>query len=89
MTPEPDGGMVAQNLPLALSLAATGEIGALDAGDTKDRPVPAELSSLLKNGGGRGGTAATALIGMGAPPSNLGSGEVISLRCSLSDCKHK
>ena len=83
MTPEPDGGIVAQNLPLALSLADMGGIGGLAAGGTNDRPLPEELSSLLKNGGGRGGTAATALMGMGAPPSNLGSGDVISLSCSI------
>lgn len=92
--------VVPQNLALAVPvpLAATtgGEIGtaALVAGDndTNDRPELAELSSLLNNGGGRGGgtaTADTALIGVGAPPpNNLGSGgDVISLCCSLSDCK--
>lgn len=101
MTSEPDGGMVVpQNLALVVvPLAATtgGEIGtaALVAGDndTNDRPELAELSSLLNNGGGRGGGTATAetaaLIGVGAPPpNNLGSGgDVISLCCSLSDCK--
>jgi hypothetical protein len=86
--------MGAENLAVAFcrcsSTAGAGEIDVFTAGGSNDRPgspaVPAVLSSLLKHGGGRAGTAGTARMGMGLP-SNLGSGEVISLRCSFSDCK--
>jgi hypothetical protein len=75
--------MGAENLAVAFcrcsSTAGAEEMDVFAAGGSNDRPagslaVPVALSSLLKRGGGTAGTA-------------LGSGEVISLRCSFPDCK--